>query len=495
MSTESGRCPVSPPEAPAGNVASYVAVQCRGMELLGFTFGGSVGVCVHQLAVELWKRYDTPRVSVQKKIEELKIKLTHCTKEQIRVLRKASIIGNFRATYLSLHDAEILCDALEFSRKKRGLRKHALKSTGADRSLRREEMRAKKMALRRALTAECCPSKPVDNTDNAREIVYEESALNRDTIDSPAERGRPPCISEDLLQDDQQERQTCTGAENYSCSAIGTLLLAEDSCTLPGRKDCEIETELIRNEFLVNPPNSTEPSFPQRMDESSCSHLYTTDSMHQSVDVVQQYWYIKQPTQCLQNSPDSFRHTDSAKCPPTTLTLRRSISRIRSPSFCSSGDLEEQSPRCALSSRSHSSATSPTKSSPERFLLLDSGDSDFEAATVAVNSNQNNCSSGPPHYCHKYRGIPHKGKQLRGSLSSSGDLDEQRLCSSGNCSSVDEGGTSLSTTPGETVGQSDNYRGGSYGLVYVQWTAPKVVCVYTQTWRTDLTASSLWCAD
>lgn len=447
MSTDSKRPAVPPPVTPTSNVALYVAVQCRGMELLGFTFGGSVAVCVHQLAVELWKRYDTPRVSVQKKIEELKIKLTHCTKEQIRVLRKASIIENFRATYVSLHDAEILCDALELSRKKRGLRKHALKSTGADRSLRREELRAKKMALRRAMTAEFCPSK----LDNENEIVYAECALNRDTIDSAAERGSPPCTSEDLLQNNQQEKQASTAAENYSCSAIGTFLLAEDSYTLPGYKDCEVETELVRNDYLVNPPDSTEPSVPRRMDESSCSDLYTTDSMLQSVDVVQQYWYIKQPAQCLQNSSDRLRHADSSKCPPTTLTLRRSVSRIRSPSFCSSADLEEQSPR-HVSSRSHSSATSPTKSSPERFLLLDSGDSDFEAATVAVNSNQNNCSSGPPHYCHHYRGIPHKGKQLRemgGSLSSSGDLDEQRVCSSGNCSSVDEGGT---PTTGEIVG-------------------------------------------
>ena len=446
MSTESGAPSLV---VPTGNAPPYVPVQCRGMDLLGFTFGGSLAVCVHQLAVELWKRYDTPRVSLQKKIEELKLKLNHCNKEQIRIVRKASIIENFRATYLSLHDAEILCDALELSRKKRGLQRHPLKTTSADRSFRKEETRAKKMAFRQALMAEQC-SQPVADSETPTVIdaISNEGALNRVMV---AERGSPEnTIESELhLQDDQQENQSSAEDDNSPHTAIGTLLLVEDSYKLPEDKDCEYRTVLVRNDFSVNPPGSREPSDPQRMDESSRSHL-STDSMHKSFDVVQQYWYIK-PS--VHDSSESLSHAlDSAKiCPPTTLTLHRPVSRIRSPSFCSSGDLEDHSPQPAPSSRSHSNATS---SSPERFLHLDSGDSDFESATVAVNSNQNNCSSGPSHYCHQYRGIPHKGKQLReigGSCSSSGDLEDQRVCSSGNCSSVDEGGTTLPLT-GEILG-------------------------------------------
>lgn len=441
MSSESAVVPSL--VVPTANAPPYVPVQCRGMDLLGFTFGDSLAVCVHQLAVELWKRYDTPRVSLQKKIEELKLKLNHCTKEQIRIVRKASIIENFRATYLSLHDAEILCDALEISRKKRGLQRHPLKSASADRSLRKEETRAKKMAFRQAMMAEQCSEPVADNeTPTKISVISNEGALNRVMV---AKRGSPESTTERelLLQDDQQEKQSSAEDDTYPHTAIRTLLLVEDSYKHPEERDCEYRTLLLRNDFSVNPSSSIEPSVPQRMDESSRSHL-STDSMHKTFDVVQQYWYIK-PS--VHDSSESLSQSlDSAKiCPPTTLTLHRPVSRIRSPSF-SSGDLEDHSPHHIPSSRSHSNTTSSTKSSPERFLHLDSGDSDFESATVAVNSNQNNCASVPSHYCHQYRGIPHKGKQLRevrGSCSSSGDLEDQRVCSSENCSSVDEGGTAL----------------------------------------------------
>ena len=127
---------------------SACQVDCRGLLLLGYkASNGVVFCCVHQLAVELWKAFDTPRVSVQKKIGDLSIAIHHCDKAQVRMLRDAGIIHNFRATMIKYHDALRLYDALEYSRKKRGLEKHALKAklTPGQRAQRPEERRARRL--------------------------------------------------------------------------------------------------------------------------------------------------------------------------------------------------------------------------------------------------------------------------------------------------------------------------------------------------------------
>lgn len=126
--------------------AMCIPLTCRGLQVLGFPFKDKIYLCVHQLAIELWKAFDTPRVSVQRKIIDLGIKLVSSDRNMIKVLRAAGIIDNFRATMILIRDAEILCDALEHSRKKRGLVKHALQSKHkpGERETRREEQRAKK---------------------------------------------------------------------------------------------------------------------------------------------------------------------------------------------------------------------------------------------------------------------------------------------------------------------------------------------------------------
>ncbi len=125
-------------------------MQCRGMELLGSIAHMSkapVQFCLHQVSVQLWKMYDTPRVSVQKKIADLHIQLSNGSREQVRFLREASIIEGFKTKMISLRDTERLFDALELSRKKRGIEKHALKTNSdpSERMLRTEEKRAKRL--------------------------------------------------------------------------------------------------------------------------------------------------------------------------------------------------------------------------------------------------------------------------------------------------------------------------------------------------------------
>lgn len=81
-------------------------------------------VAVHELSAQLWKKFDTPRASVQKKIDDLRIPLLQCNRTQVKQLRKSGAIAGFRATIISLEDAERVCDGLRFSREKRGLLKH-----------------------------------------------------------------------------------------------------------------------------------------------------------------------------------------------------------------------------------------------------------------------------------------------------------------------------------------------------------------------------------
>ncbi len=110
-----------PPTAPT--------VVCRDLRLVKISAVSNY-VSVHQLSLHLWRLFLTPRVSVQKKIEHLGIRLHQCTKEQVCFLRKHGAVEGFRATMITLHDAEMLYDALKFSRERRDSNKKA-KSRGS----------------------------------------------------------------------------------------------------------------------------------------------------------------------------------------------------------------------------------------------------------------------------------------------------------------------------------------------------------------------------
>lgn len=120
-------------------------VDCRGIPLLALPYNHLLYICVHEISMALWEKFDTPRVSVQKKITDLGIHLHQTTKAQVEILRRERIIGNFRATMITVRDAEKLYDALEYSRRKRGLVKHILKDPGK-RGVRAEEYGARKLS-------------------------------------------------------------------------------------------------------------------------------------------------------------------------------------------------------------------------------------------------------------------------------------------------------------------------------------------------------------
>lgn len=149
-------------------------VTCRGLPLCGLPVAQANGseaqhyVSVHELAVQLWKNFDTPRVSVQKKIQDLSIPLVKCNRCQLDALRQKGILKGFRATLITVKDAEKLCDGLQHSREKRGLEKHPLKEKEGvpKRKKRREDDWLLKM------NARICP----------KVLIADEEARNRDPL-------------------------------------------------------------------------------------------------------------------------------------------------------------------------------------------------------------------------------------------------------------------------------------------------------------------------
>ena len=404
-------------------------VQCRGIELLGMTYSGTApphSVCVHQLAVELWRRYDTPRAAVQKKIARLNIKLECCNREQVYLLRRHGIIDNFRATSVRLRDAELLFDALETSRKKRGLEKHKLKT--ADRNMRKEEVKIRKLFLKRKLIG-------ASASGHADVSVSGASALNRDVaLDSKGVTGDAGTSS----AREETDKDLCQ--KESSIIESGTLLVTEDAFKLPGFAKWKICTKHVANASFVT--NSRVEL--QRMNGRREDQLPTADSEREYLAMLKEHSYAKQSVQSLQSSrcTSSLGYaTDSTELLP----IECPVSRIRSPS-CISSDLEDQGSHHYITSsgRSHSGGTTPNKSSPERFLLIDSdNESDFEGTAPIHNSNQNNCSSTQCSlHCSQYRGVPHRGKQLAGGVV--GCEGRRRVYSS---SSVDESGGAADVLP------------------------------------------------
>lgn len=193
-------------------------VTCRGIPLLGLPVtGGSGGsgegtyyVSVHQLAVKLWQHFDTPRPSVQKKLEDLGIPLTRCNKNQLHFFRKNGVVEGFRATIISILDAERVCDALQHSREKRGLVKHPLKTKvkedGGRRKSRREEGWLLKMNARMS-------SASLELSD-LRQVVDKCALIGDTSTPTPSPivevqiRGSPTSKGEQLFAGEEIARQS-----------------------------------------------------------------------------------------------------------------------------------------------------------------------------------------------------------------------------------------------------------------------------------------------
>lgn len=326
----------SSPSSVAIPDGTCIPMNCRGMELLGIACNDTIYFCVHQCSVELWKLYDTPRVSIQKKILDLHIQLLNGNKEQIKVFRRAGIIENFRATMIALRDTERLFDALEQSRRKRGLLKHALKAKASpnERGLRVEEQRARRLKVR---PLACEDPMLLTVTDEVRYRHEERCALNGD-VDGAVD-------GEWISEED------------------GKLLVAQDVELVPEVGE-EIEIEIILNNIpLADQLGECVPI--QRMEHSVLVDPVASGGTELShVNLLESY--------SVSGSADYISG-------PSPKLIVRPVSRLSSPALESS-EYEERSSTCSNSyTRSLSASPRRPSASPERFLFLSAESSSEES--------------------------------------------------------------------------------------------------------------------
>ncbi len=339
------------PQAPTDGSQSYVTspMLCRSMDLLGFVRQGSTAVqfCVHQVSMELWNMFDTPRVSVQKKILHLGIQLSNGTKEQISLLRKAGVVEGFRATMIGSRDTERLFDALEQSRKKRGIAKHALKANcdPKERALRVEEIRARRLGA----------------------LVRYQSSLAPDSAARCALNENAALFAQLFSVTDE--------AHEFPLVGIGQLLVAGDAEELYTAHRHSIET-------IDNRPVPTGELTLSSQARANDPHPLLAHPMDQRP--------LQLPISACGSLLDSPKSPSSQYLLPTSPPLpSNSISHLSSPGLESS-EFEEQSSTYSYNSQTRSCTASPQRCSctPERFLFLDSDSEDDEAEGSPPVENQ-----------------------------------------------------------------------------------------------------------
>ena len=376
---------------------STYPVQCRGIDLLGVAdarASSEACICVHQLSMELWKRYDTPRATVQKIIEKLNIQLQNFTKEQVLTLRKQGIVDGYRATAITVDEAEKVFVALEESRTRRGIKKHRLYTKSEDRHLRREEVKINQAHLKRQLRLASCGS-DVGTGTNCASADEERGASNR-TVAEATGSSLP-------LENSQAETST---------PGFSILLVAEDSYQLPEVSEEGFTVKLVENVAAADLRRRQQQQQQQQQ-------------QHSSMDKQQRYQFSVVPaaggSSMAPSVSESIGSVNLSRQGPEL------VLGIRSPSAHSS-DQDDRASHCSRSnSSSPTQQTTPNKSSPERFLFLESEGSECEEGNPGRNTNQNNRSAGRSSCSsdQEYRGIPHKGKGLREFVGSSSELEEK----------------------------------------------------------------------
>ena len=262
----------------------------------------------------------------------------------------AGIIENFRATMIAIRDTERLFDALEHSRRKRGLLKHPLKAKcgPSERALRAEEKRAKRLEMR---------AKPLAPGEGLRLENHAQAGCALDGIDTSLRT---------LQLQKEDEPSLAEGAEAPS----DVLLVVEDAEEVQNiaSQVCAIEVNVnLAGETGLHP--NCVPV--QRMEHShSVTHpldpfLGSSNTLH--LNTGHRYANVWES----RVSPECFPDAASFVLSPRPISqLYRHTSRLSSPTFESS----EPEERSSVYSYGKSSTTSPRglSATPERFLLLDS---------------------------------------------------------------------------------------------------------------------------
>lgn len=101
-------------------------VNCRGITLLKIPEPeGNLYVSIHQLSGHLSKLFKVTQGAVYNKLNTLGITLSNCSKETVVLLRKFSVVRSYKASKLTLKEAEKLFDAFQVTEQRRGKRERA----------------------------------------------------------------------------------------------------------------------------------------------------------------------------------------------------------------------------------------------------------------------------------------------------------------------------------------------------------------------------------
>lgn len=351
-----------------------LALNCRGLNVLGFVNKEKLYVCVHQLAIELWKAYDTPRVSVQRKMLDIGIKIISGDKAMIRLLRSAGIIENFRATMILFSDAEMLCDALDSSRKKRGLAKHALQTLHlpGDRSKRPEERRAKKFTAKMDQLYKMVALAPQPEQENRANSPEPQEDIHKTCcVDTWALYGKH--LEEEALPDYVFDvllvAEEPAPASEWSALGIKSEMISADTMTRASSRIAHFEG-IPKKGKKTNKPNPIQT--PSSQDNATRSQLHPKRT-------------IKGSDTSLTSAPS----TETARYPDA---YARGINTptLSSPIFNVSEGEEVCSVSSASSRNSHPLQNASSSTSPERFLFLqNSSGSDWNESDVE-------CIPSPP---------------------------------------------------------------------------------------------------
>lgn len=245
-------------------------VTCRGITLLGLSHQGDshVYVSVHQLFVKLFQRYGTPRPTLQKKMQDLGIKMKQCTKEQLAVLRKSEVVRGFRVSVISLEEAKIVCDALEqSSREKSGLEKeHTAKSR--TRRLERQE-KEQEGQHNEAVTSKLPPQPPF----RRRGVSKEGGAVDGCVPFRNAQTSSPPVASSSSFvvakAEEAPTSDRIAGGGVLDDLCLDFLLVAEPPSRLAGRGCLKHQVLQVFNEFTRG----------SNQEETDCSCMAVEDRL------------------------------------------------------------------------------------------------------------------------------------------------------------------------------------------------------------------------
>ena len=286
-------------------------VTCRGIPLLGITTVAegcgqveeTTFVPVHQLSIELWRLFSTPRVSVQKKIRDLNIRPCSCTKEQVKLLRKHKIIGGFRATLISLRDAEKLCDALRLSRENRGLERHCLKPSS--KAVRTEEKWLRQFTARKKrdelsiMTTDITGSFDEKNAQTG----HEEGGKGSVNVDECALIGgdNPPTLKQ--AEHEQAWREETPPVD--LSPRFYTLLVADSPTRLIEEEEiCNHKVLKIVNEYCENWEQSVEISDScmesiGRLGTLRSHHVAAAEIRNEVIDLMEDSYPSPLPSTCV----------------------------------------------------------------------------------------------------------------------------------------------------------------------------------------------------